>query len=140
MFSTGILKKGAKVKRLFASFFVISFIFSCVVGCAPLIIGAVVGGVGCYAISKDTVQGEMDKPYKSVWDAAIMIAKIRGTITQEDSRRGYIGLDVDSSKAWIRLVRLTRSTIRLRVSAKKYHLPNLTLAQDLYTKIMEEAR
>jgi len=64
---------------------------------------------------------------------------VRGTITEEDRQRGYIALEADSSRVQIRLVRLTSATTRLRVKARKYHLPNLDLAQDLYVRILEEA-
>lgn len=111
-----------------------------ILGCAPLLIGAAVGGMGCYAVSKDIVQGETDKSYDSVWDAVVTVSKIRGTIKQEDSGRGYLVLAANGSKVWIRLVRLTRSTVRLRIQARRFHLPNLALAQDIYARIMEEAR
>lgn len=130
---------GISFKRILL-ILVICYMPYAILGCAPLLIGAAVGGVGCYAVSKDTVLGETDKSYDSVWDAVVTVSKIRGTIKHEDSGRGYLVLNADGSKVWIRLVRLTRSTVRLRIQARKFHLPNLTLAQDIYTKIMEEAR
>lgn len=120
--------------------FLALFSFSCVSGCAPLIVGAAVGGVGGYAISKDTVQGDTDKPYESLWNAAITVSRIRGTIKQEDAMRGYIDFNIEAGRVWIRLIRLTHSTTRIRISARKFHLPDLSTAQDLYTKIMDEAR
>jgi len=109
-------------------------------GCAPLIVGAAVGGLGGYAISKDTIQGETDKSYESLWSASLTISRMRGIITQENNASGTIELETQGSRVWIRLVRLTRLTTRLRVAARKYHLPNLELAQDLFVRIMEEAR
>jgi hypothetical protein len=69
-----------------------------------------------------------------------MIAKIRGAIKQADYGKGYIEAQADGSRIWIKVIRLTRATVRLKISARKYHLPNLDLAQDLYVKIIEEAR
>ena len=109
-------------------------------GCVPLIVGSAVGALGGYAISRDTIQGETDIDYNKLWDVALSISRIRGTIISEDSIRGQINLEVESSKVYIRLVRLTRQTTRLRVSARKYHLPNLNLAQDIFVKIIEEAK
>jgi hypothetical protein len=140
LFSKGILQKGAEVRRLAAALVVFGFMLNNILGCAPLIIGATVGGVGCYAVSRDTVQGETDRSYNSIWEALVRVSRIRGTIKEEDSLRGYLVLTADGSKVWIRLIRLTRATVRLRISARKLHLPNSALAQDLYTKIMEEAR
>ena len=98
------------------------------------------GAAGAYVISKDTIQGNTDKPYDRLWSATVRIGRVRGTITEEDRQRGYIELEADSSRVKIKLNRLTSSTTKLRVSARKYHLPNLDLAQDLYVKILEEAR
>lgn len=109
-------------------------------GCAPLIVGGAVGAVGGYATSRDTIQGETDKSYDSLWDSALTVSKIRGQIKYEDMAKGYIELEAESSKVYIRLIRLTAATTRLRVSARKYHFPNLGLAQDIFVKIMEQAK
>ncbi|MCM8780586.1 MAG: DUF3568 family protein [Candidatus Omnitrophica bacterium] len=110
-------------------------------GClGALIIGGAAGALGAYAVSKDTIQGETDKPYDTLWNAAVMIGKIRGTIKNQDSVKGYIELEADSSKVWIRLIRLTRATTRIRISARKHHLPNIELAQDIFVKIIEQVR
>jgi hypothetical protein len=109
-------------------------------GCAPLIVGAAVGAVGGYAISKDTIQGETDKSYDSLWSAALLVGKIRGRIKNEDSAKGNIELEAESSKVFIRLIRLTRATTKVRVSARKYHFPNMSLAEDIFVKIMAEAK
>lgn len=109
-------------------------------GCIPLIIGGAAGALGARAISKDTIQGETDKSYDSLWKAAYQVSKIRGTIRQEDNLRGYLRVDVGLSRVKISLIRLTRATTRLRITARKYHFPDLDLAQDLFVKIMEEAK
>jgi len=109
-------------------------------GCAPLIVGGAVGAVGGYAVSRDTVQGDSDMPYEALWSSVLIVSKIRGKIKQQDYARGYVELEADSSQVWIRLVRLTQATTRIKVSARKYHLPNMALAQEIYTKIMEEAK
>ena len=109
-------------------------------GCAPLIVGGAVGALGGYAISKDTIAADTDKPYDLLWNSAVTLARYRGTVKEEDATRGYIQMEAESSLVWIRLIRLTRATTRLRVSARKHHLPNITLAQDILIKIIEEAR
>jgi len=109
-------------------------------GCAPLIVAGAVGAVGGYAVSKDTIQGDTDKDYDKLWYSALRVGRMRGTITVEDNYKGYIELEAESSKVYIKVIRLTRTATRLRVSARKYHFPNLTLAQDLFVRIMEEAR
>jgi len=112
------------------------FILPALCGCAPLIIGAAAGGLGAYAISKDTVQGDSDKDFDLLWESAINVSRQYGITQQENISTGYIELTVDSSKVWIRLVRLTRATTRVRISARKFHFPNMELAQDLFVKII----
>ncbi|MDD5281248.1 MAG: DUF3568 family protein [Candidatus Omnitrophica bacterium] len=112
------------------------FILPVVCGCVPLIIGAAAGGLGAYAVSKDTVQGDSDNDFDSLWESAINVSKQYGVIQQENISTGYIELTVDSSKIWIRLIRLTQATTRIRISARRYHFPNMELAQDIFVKII----
>lgn len=109
-------------------------------GCIPLIIGGAAGALGARAVSRDTIQSETDRPYNNLWDAAYKVAKIRGHLREEDNTRGYLRVDVGVSRVEIRLMRLTRATTRLRITARKYHFPDLDLAQDFFVKIMEEVR
>ncbi|MFA5411400.1 MAG: hypothetical protein WC321_06055 [Candidatus Omnitrophota bacterium] len=125
-------------KSLFTLLIVSSLFVS--FGCVPLIIGGAAGALGAKALSKDTIQGETDISYDSLWNAALRVSRIRGVIKQEDGLRGDIELQVGASKAYIRLIRLTHVTTRIRISARKYHLPDIELAQDLFVKIMEEAK
>ena len=111
-----------------------------ILGCAPLIIGSAVGALGGYAISRDTIQGDTDLEYERLWDAAITVARIRGTIKTQDHTKGYIYAQMESSKVWINLYNLTKATTRLKISARKYHFPNLKLAQDIFVKVMDEAK
>ncbi|MDD5561572.1 MAG: hypothetical protein PHT50_05525 [Candidatus Omnitrophica bacterium] len=108
--------------------------FAC--GCVPLIIGAAAGGLGAYAVSRDTVQGDSDRGFDLLWESAVNVARQQGIVQQENISTGYIELTADSAKVWIRLIRLTRATTRIRVSARKYHFPDMDLAQDLFVKIV----
>ncbi len=108
-------------------------------GCAPLLFVAV-GGVAVYATSKDTIEGDTDKPYANIWNSALVVCKTRGNIKQEDNARGYIQAEIGSSQVWIRMVKLTRSSNRIKISARKFHLPDVGLAQDLFLKILEGAK
>lgn len=110
-----------------------------ILGCW-FVVGSAAGVAGAYVAGKDTVQAETDKPYDNLWNAALSVGKVKGVIKTQDYGRGYIELEAEKSLVWIRLVRLTQATIRLRISARKYRLPNLILAQDIYIKIMEQAR
>jgi len=126
-------------KKLFPLFLILALIFNAL-GCAPLIVGAAVGALGGYVASRDTVQGETDKPYESLWRAAVEVTRIRGTIKSENSSSGSIEGLIGSTRIWIKLVRLTRSATRLKVSARKYHIPDLNMAEDMYVKIMDQVK
>ncbi len=120
---------------IMASLFLFSFVSS---GCVPLIVGGA-GVLGGYAISKDTIQGETDKDYNTLWNAAKTVAKIKGTIKTEDKTKGYLELTVGSSRVVVQLSRLTKTANRLRVSARRMGLPNIDLAQEIFVKILEQA-
>jgi len=137
-------KKGIGIPKSNFSASLLSGIFAfCILnltGCAPLIVGGAVGALGGYAVSKDTIQADTDKSYDILWNSALRVSRIRGQVKQEDISKGYIELEAESSRIYIRLIKLTPAKTKLRVSARKYHLPNLGLAQDIFVKIMEEAR
>jgi len=127
------------MRNPFLSLILASVVIVNISGCLPLIVGGAVGALGGYAISRDTIQGEADKPYDNLWAAVLKVGRIRGTIEEQDGVRGYIEVRTDTSRVWIRLIRLTHVTVRLKVSARKHRFPNLDLAQDIFLKIMEEA-
>ena len=119
---------------------IMPLVFINLTGCAPLIVGAAAGALGAKALSKDAIQGDTDKTYDSLWSAALMVANVRGTVKQENSSTGYIQLESGKSLIYIRLMKLTRATTRLRVSARKYHFPNASLAEEIFVKIMEQSQ
>jgi hypothetical protein len=127
------------MKKLLTLFILIPFLVSGLSGCVPVFLMAA-GGVGVYAISKDTIQGDTDTDYETLWDSAMKVARIRGTIFQEDFNRGYIQIDAKPNKIWIQFVRVTPAATKIKVSARKYKLPNIDLAQEVFIKIIEESK
>ncbi|MCK9594292.1 MAG: DUF3568 family protein [Candidatus Omnitrophica bacterium] len=111
-------------------------------GCVEtLLLGVAAGGVGMYAAGKDTIQGDTDTAYDQLWDAAIRVCRIKGTIKQDNYGGGNIEVEVSGSKVWVRFSKLTAATTRIRVSSRnKLHMPNINLAQDMLIKILEEAK
>jgi hypothetical protein len=129
------------MKKIAGLYLMLPLLLLYISGCVPLIIGGAVGAVGGYAISKDTIQGDTDKPYDSLWNSALIVCKNRGIVREEDSLRGYIQADIENSRVVIRLIRLTQESNRIKIQARnKYRFPNLNLAQDLFVKIIEQAR
>ena len=121
-------------------------VLACVAACAfstggcVLLIGAAAGGVGVYAASKDTIQGETDISSERLWDSAMMVIKYRGTITQQKVDQGSIEALDGKTRIWVQVDRITQATSRLKVAARSYKMPNLDVAQSIYTKIIEQAR
>ena len=110
-------------------------------GCVPLVIGAAAGGAGVYAASRDTIQGDTDVGFETLWDAAVTVTRVRGTIVKQDFDKGTIeACEGKSIKIWVTLEKLTASTTRLKVASRKYKMPNLELAQTIYTKILDETK
>ncbi len=127
------------MKKRIAIASIISVLLVSLCGCAPLIVGGVLGGVGAYAVSKDSIQGEIDKPFESLWESALKVGSIRGTVKQNDVTTGAIEFQTDSGRIWVKLVRVDQGTTRLKVAARRFHLPHISLAQDVFVKIMEQA-
>lgn len=110
-------------------------------GCAPLIVGAALGAAGVHVISKDSVGVDTDKGYDNIWNAAMDVASSKGIVKRQDMDRGYIEVTLNTAtRAWIRLSPVTRSTTRLKVSARKHHLPNFELAQEILVKILDQSK
>jgi len=127
------------MKKSFALLLIIPFLAMGFCGCVPVFLMAV-GGVGVYAVSKDTIQGDTDTPYEALWDSALKVARIRGTVTQQDFNKGYIEFTASPNKVWIQFMRVTSASTKIRVSARKYKLPNIDLAQEVFVKIIEESK
>ena len=109
-------------------------------GCAMMLVGA--GAAGGYAIGRDYIQGESDKSFESVYDSAANIAGIMGVIESQFSNPSLakIKAKVESSSLEIDIERLTRQTLRLKVKSRKNMMPNIELAQKVYSKILQQAR
>lgn len=109
-------------------------------GCVMMLVGA--GAAGGYAVGRDYIQGEMEKSFDSVYTSALYIAEGLGIIESKysDSSVGKINAKVETSSLQIIVERLTRHAVRLRLKSRKNLLPNLDLAQRVYSSILEEAR
>ena len=109
-------------------------------GCVMMLVGA--GAAGGYAVGRDYIQGEMEKSFDSVYASALQSVESLGIIESKynNSSVGKINAKVETSSLQIIVERLTRHAVRLRVKSRKNLLPNLDLAQRVYSSILEEAR
>lgn len=109
-------------------------------GCVVMLVGA--GAAGGYAVGKDYIQGEIDKDFDRVYDSAVTIAGIMGDIESQfsNSSIGKIKASAETSSLEISVERLTQKTVRLKVKSRKNLMPNIELAQKVYTKILQQAK
>ena len=107
-------------------------------GCvAPLLlVGA--GAVGGYAVTRDTFEGITSKSQDEIWDAANKVATIMGAVEGNDRRRGEIDAKINGASVHITLVQVNLTTTKLRVKARKGIFPSIGIAQEVYTKIINQ--
>ena len=113
------------------------FVALCVLlsGCVYLVVGSV-AAVGGYTVSRDTIQGESEQPFDDIWDAAVDIVSIMGTVNSRSRELGKISAIVNGAKVTIHVMPLTSSTTRLKVKARKAVFPSIANAQNIFVKIM----
>lgn len=124
------------IKSLFFVGLLVCYLNFC--GCIYVVAGA--GALGGYAISRDTIQGETDKTFDNIWNSSLKVLNILGNVTMEDKKKGVIEAKIDSSYAKVTIEQLTPKTTRLRVKARKFMLPNISLAQKIYIKVIQNVK
>ena len=125
------------LKRYRNIFILISFLlFSSVAmtGCVYVIVGGL-AALGGYAISPDTVEGETQIDYDTLWDTTIEIVSVMGNIQSQDYKIGQIEAVVNGAHVWIDLSQMSSSWVRMRVKARKNMLPHIKTAQNVWIKI-----
>jgi len=104
-------------------------------GCIYLLVGGI-GAVGGYIISPDTVEGITNKDEDVVWNAVVKIISIMGTIEEEIPEGGTLIARVNNTKVTVTVMPINDSTVKLSVKARKHFFPKITVAQDVFVKIM----
>jgi len=108
-----------------------------VAGCVPLWVGAgVVGVVGGYSVSPDTVEGTVPYALEEVWDTAKEIVSIMGYISEEGPNGTQVIATIGGSRVTVTLMSINLSTTKISVKARKAFMPKIDVAQDVYTKIV----
>jgi hypothetical protein len=104
-------------------------------GCIYLVVGGI-GAVGGYIVSPDTVEGITENSPDEVWDAAIEILSIIGLIEEENHSGGLILASSSGAKITVTIIALNETAVKITVKARKAYLPKISLAQDVFVKIM----
>ena len=106
-------------------------------GCWFLVVGGA-GAVGGYAATQDTFQGVSAKGQEELMTAAHKVLSVMGTITDERTKDGEIMAMVYGNHVTVDVVQINLTTSRLRVKARKDLLPSRAVAQEIYTKIINQ--
>jgi hypothetical protein len=106
-------------------------------GCIWLVVGGV-GAVGGYAVSRDTFEGVSSKGQEELMASAHKVLSIMGTIQDERPKEGEIKATVYGNSVTVEVIQINLTTSKLRVKARKDLLPSVGVAQEIYTKIMNQ--
>jgi len=106
-------------------------------GCWFLVIGGA-GAVGGYAVTRDTFEGVTSKGQEELIDASRKVLSIMGTIKEEHPKDGTIEAIVYGNHVTVWVIQVNLTTSKLRVKARNGIFPRLGVAQDVYTKIMNQ--
>ena len=123
------------MKRKISLFVFLPFALSVISGCVPLLIGAgIAGGV---IFGRDYVSGNVDIGFDDVFSAAKAELEERGEVLDADVNDGLIRGKIKKDWITIKVVSLTSSATRVKVSARKeYAIANIALAEDVFTSII----
>ena len=124
-----------KKPRVFHTWLLLGGLLFSLSGCVYLIVGGL-GAMGGYIVSPDTVEGMTDNETAHVWDAAKEVLSIMGTIEEENEAGGMLLASIQGAKVTVMIASLSPTTTRLTVKARKAYLPRISLAQDVFVKIM----
>jgi hypothetical protein len=106
-------------------------------GCVFLVVGAA-GAVGGYAVSRDTFEGVSSKSQEELLASAHKVLSIMGTIINEQPKDGEIEGIVEGNHVIVQVIQVNLTTSKLRVKARKAIFPRVGIAQEVYTKIMNQ--
>ncbi len=108
-------------------------------GCIYLVVGGL-GVLGGYIVSPDTVEGLTESSPQALWDAVEEIVPIMGTIEEEDKDGGLMTAKISGAAVTITIMPVNETTTRFRVKARRHHLPKISVAQDVYLKVLSYLR
>ncbi len=118
-------------KKIISRIISVSLLLS---GCAPMLVMA--GAVAGYAVSRDSVTVDLDRPREQVWKACLEETKKLGAIKKENAKEGRIEALVSRTDVVVTVETLTPSTVRVVIRARKHLLPHVQVAQRLANSII----
>ena len=121
-------------KFLVRQFALLSVVYLCS-GCVYLIVGGI-GALGGYVVSPDTVEGVTNHDLDAVWDNAVDVIGIMGTIEEQSKAGGILIAHVNGCKVTVTISTINKNNVKVNVKARKTFFPKITVAQDVFVKIM----
>ncbi len=106
-------------------------------GCVYLVVGGL-GAVGGYVVSPDTVEGITGHDAVSVFESAVDMLSIMGTISEKNQAGGMIIAKVYNAKVTVSIFSMGDRTVKLTVKARKAFIPKISIAQDVFVKIVNQ--
>ena len=94
--------------------------------------------MGGYAISGDTFEGVSNKGQEELLASAHKVLSIMGTITDERPKDGEVVGTVSGNRVVVDVIQINLTTSKLRVKARNAIFPRIRVAQEVYTKIMNQ--
>ena len=127
------------MKPSFKLFHILLVIFLCVSqnGCVFLLIGGA-GAVGGYALTRDTFEGVSSKSQEELMASAHKVLSIMGIITEERPKEGLIFATISGTHVTVEVIQINLNTCKLRVKSRQMIFPRVGVAQEIYTKIMNQ--
>lgn len=117
------------------SLWLIPLLAVCLNGCIYLAIGGV-GALGGYIVSPDTVEGLAESDTARLWDTAVDVVSIMGLVESKNEAGGILKARINGAGVTVMIVGMSSSSVKLSVKARKHYLPKISLAQDVFVKIM----
>ena len=94
--------------------------------------------MGGYAATRDTFEGVSSKGQDELLASAHKVLSIMGTITDERPKDGELVATVYGNHVVVDVIQINLTTSKLRVKARNGIFPRVGVAQDIYTKIMNQ--
>ncbi len=125
------------IKRKFIFTYCLACLLFSLSGCIYLVVGGI-GALGGYVVSPDTVEGISENSQDDLWDAAVEITSIMGTVDVENRDVGMIKASIQKAKITIMIIPISDKAVKISVKARKSFFPKISLAQDVFVKIMSK--
>lgn len=124
-----------KIRQRIVKFIVLIPILFNLSGCVYLVVGGI-GALGGYIVSPDTIEGITENDALTVWDSTIEVISIMGIIEEQQEEAGIVVAKINKAEVTITVSSINETTTKVSVKARKAYMPRISIAQDVYVKVM----